>query len=70
MSKIHAIKNMPTVYNNTHESIYRSYHTLALVCEMLGRGDSSESIKEVIAAIEFQDKDQCSPIVPPQSISV
>jgi hypothetical protein len=61
MSKILAIKTMPTIYNNVHESIYRSYHTLHLVCEMLGRGDSAESIKEVISAIEHIDTDVSPP---------
>ena len=33
--------NSPTVYNNVHESIYRSWHILEVVKGMLERGDLS-----------------------------
>ena len=42
------IINLPTVVNNTHESVYRSYHILAKVLEMIERGDSKETIFEFV----------------------
>jgi len=51
---IEEIIEMPTVINNTHESIYRSWHILELVTLMLKRGDSNETILEVIIYIQSQ----------------
>jgi hypothetical protein len=42
------IINLPTVVNNTHESVYRSYHILRKVLEMIERGDSKETIFEFV----------------------
>lgn len=47
------IIKMPTVINNNHESLYRSYQALSLVKEMLHRGDSNETILEAISTIEL-----------------
>lgn len=50
--KLGEIKELPTIYSNVHESIYKSYHTLQLVKELLNRGDSNATIKEIIKLIE------------------
>ena len=47
MLDLHEIKKKPTVIDNKHESIYRCYDVLEYVLEMVERGDSKESIKEV-----------------------
>ncbi len=41
-------KQLPEVYQNIHQSIYKSHHVLKLVKDMLMRGDSSETILLVI----------------------
>ena len=45
---ISEIKKMPTVINNTHESVYKSFNILNLVIDMLERGDSPETILIII----------------------
>lgn len=47
MSNYKRIQRMPTVIDNVHESVYRSYHILETVLEMLRRGDSSETVLDV-----------------------
>jgi len=42
------ITEQPTVLNNTHESCYRVSSILQQVLEMIDRGDSKESIHEVV----------------------
>lgn len=42
------IKKLPTVKNNVHESIYKSYHVLNQVKDMLDRGDSKETVLDFI----------------------
>lgn len=42
------IKALPTIINNTHESVYRVYHVLDKVMEMINRGDTKETIIEVV----------------------
>jgi len=42
------IQRMPTVLDKNHESVYRSYHILAQVLNMIKRGDSKETIYEVV----------------------
>ena len=54
--RIADIKDNPTVYKDVHESIYRSYQILEYVKEMLLRGDSSETILDIIEQIEKTDK--------------
>lgn len=44
--KIAEILSFPTVINKNHESLYRSYHILSYVLEMVKRGDSKETILE------------------------
>lgn len=46
------IKGFPTVVDNNHESIYRSYQILERVKVMLNRGDSRETIVEMISFLE------------------
>jgi len=50
---LYEISQIPDLYNNVHESIYRSYHTLIKVLEMVERGDSKETIKEVATMLEL-----------------
>lgn len=53
---IERILSQPTVYENVHESIFRSYHILDKVMEMIERGDSKESIKEIVAYLKEPNK--------------
>ena len=48
MQTLDMIAAFPTVINSTHESMYRSYHILEKVLEMVDRGDSKETIFEVV----------------------
>jgi len=45
---LNGIIDFPQVINNTHESCYRCYHILNYVKIMVERGDSKETIIEVI----------------------
>ena len=45
---IDSIGKHPTTIDKKHESLYRSYHILFHVIEMLHRGDSQKTILEVI----------------------
>lgn len=47
VSAIKEISEFPIIVNNNHESLYRCYHTLRLVLEMVNRGDSKETINQV-----------------------
>lgn len=49
---IREISKFPTVYQNAHESILRAWQILERVKEMLQRGDSNQTIIEVIEACE------------------
>lgn len=42
---------MPTINCTVHESVFQSYHILSKVEEMLARGDSKETIIELISFI-------------------
>ena len=42
------IAKKPTSYNNIHESVFRSYHLLDYVITMVERGDSKETIFEMV----------------------
>lgn len=42
------IQKMPTCVSAIHESCYRSYHILDQVLNMVKRGDSKETIFEVV----------------------
>ena len=46
------IAKIPTVRNNVHESLYRSYHALDKVKELLEAGTPGHVILEIIATIE------------------
>ena len=47
--RIPEILKYPIIIDNVHESAaYRSYHVLEYVMEMVERGDSKETIKEVV----------------------
>lgn len=53
MMSMKEIKTMPTCVNNIHESVYRSYHILNKVLEMVNRGDSQETINEVVESLKY-----------------
>jgi hypothetical protein len=42
------IQSRPTYVDNVHESVYRSYNILVYVLQMIQRGDSKETIFEVV----------------------
>ena len=48
MHRFADIKSMPTVRNNEHESLYRSFHILNLAVEYLERGTPPAVVLEVI----------------------
>lgn len=50
--KLDEIMTYPLVVDNNHESIYRKYHILDKVLEMIDRGDSKETIFEVVGLLE------------------
>lgn len=54
MMKIEDIQSMPTNMQNIHESCFRSYQILEKVIEMLNRGDSKETILELIQLMKFR----------------
>jgi len=49
---LNKINSFPTLLNNTHESVYKSYQILEAVKTMLKRGDSKETILETILFLE------------------
>jgi hypothetical protein len=49
---IREIMKKPTIVDNVHESIYRSYDLLEKVKTMLIRGDNQKTILEIIEHIE------------------
>jgi hypothetical protein len=49
--KIEEVNQMATVLNNLHESLFQSYHLVNLVMEMVNRGDSKETINDVVSFI-------------------
>jgi hypothetical protein len=48
MGKLASIKERPTVIDNNHESLYRSYHILDYVLKLVERDDSKDTIFEVV----------------------
>lgn len=46
------ISGFPTVHNGVHESVYKAYQVLERVKVMLERGDSRETILEIIKLLE------------------
>jgi len=50
--KFSEICKMPSVRNNVHESVYRSYQILERVKEYLAKGYSAEMILEMIETME------------------
>lgn len=50
--KLQDIQNMPTTHDNFHESILRSYHILEYVLGMVERGDSKETILDVVEILQ------------------
>ena len=54
--KVSEIRKMPTLHENIHESIFRSFQTLQHVKYMLKRKDSVETISDVIEFIEHKEQ--------------
>ncbi len=52
MKDLKEIAKFPTVIDNNHESLYRSYQILNQVLNMLERGDSQETILEVVRYLQ------------------
>ena len=48
MTKLRAIQLKPTTLENIHESCFRSYDILEQVLVMVERGDSKETILQVV----------------------
>ena len=48
MRELREIQIIPTVIDKVHESCFRSYHILNHVLKMVERGDSKETIFEVV----------------------
>ena len=51
------IDSMPTTIDNIHESCYKSYHLLEYVLVMVNRGDSKETITEVVNHLQSSSCD-------------
>jgi hypothetical protein len=51
------IKELPNTVNNIHESVFRSYHILYKVLELIERGDSKETILEIVNYLIKKDFD-------------
>ena len=47
-TKLKDIIEQPQTFEKIHESIFRSYHALQYLIEMVERGDSKETIIEII----------------------
>ena len=50
---IKEIIKMPKVMNNVHESSYRTWGILEYVEQMVSRGDSKETILEIIKFMKY-----------------
>lgn len=48
MSRLQQIQRMPTSIDNIHESAFRSYSVLDMVLAMVERGDSKQTIFDVV----------------------
>lgn len=53
-----AIRDMPTVYDNISESIFRSYQILHEVKRLLELGTPGSVVLELIKLMEYQEKDK------------
>lgn len=45
---LNEIQGTPTTIGKVHESVYRSYHILSYVLAMIARGDSKQTIFEIV----------------------
>ena len=50
------IIEMPTVVNGVHESVFRSYHTLAFVERLLDDGAGVDVVRNIISEFRHLDK--------------
>lgn len=50
--EIDRIRSMPVVVNTVHESVYKYYHILEYIKKMLERGDSNETILDILSLLE------------------
>lgn len=49
------IARTPTVIDNMHESLFKSYQTLKYVKKMLQRGDSKETILDLLTLLNYEE---------------
>lgn len=54
--KAEEILELPQTIDNVHESCYRSFHILRKVVEMVNRGDSKETINEMVELLNNTQK--------------
>jgi hypothetical protein len=54
IDELDSIRNMPTVVNKTHESVYRAYNILDYAKLLLGRGVDGETVLSLIRHLETQ----------------
>ena len=46
------LASMPTVLNNMHESLFRSYHALRKIKELLAKGTPGDVVLAIISEID------------------
>lgn len=46
------LASMPTVLNNMHESLFRSYHSLRMIKELLAKGTPGDVVLAIISEID------------------
>jgi len=51
------IQKFQKIHENIHESIFQSYHILDKVLQMVDRGDSKETIFEVVELLRNKKED-------------
>jgi hypothetical protein len=54
--ELKSIRERPTVIANNHESLYRCYSILECVLEMVKRGDSKETIFDVVSFLSAPEE--------------
>lgn len=58
-TKIHQLSKLNEIRNGVHESVFKSYHVLQHVETMLKRGDSTETILELIEFVYSVNCPEC-----------
>jgi len=55
------IKEQPTLIDNIHESCFRAYHILEQVLTMVERGDTKETIFDVVQLLKINPIEKSIP---------